>query len=88
MDEIRLTTWRELISIELRFRKDEWKNVEKNTLTDEELDNQFDNSSGRVKPFVIWTDKYIYFSVYDGLIEICKSLPRHPIDEYVPDLIL
>lgn len=53
------------------------------TLSDEELNINFDNGYGLVegKPFTAWSEKRVYFPVcFDGL-ECVESVPRNPCDE-------
>ena len=72
------TTWREQIA--LTAGKDE---IDLCTLSEEELDVEFDNGYGREngKPFYAWSEEYVYFHAhYDGS-EWCGSVPRNPSDE-------
>lgn len=53
------------------------------TLTDAELDVEFDDGYGtsRGKPFTAWSERYVYFpAVYDGL-EWVERVPRNPCAE-------
>lgn len=53
------------------------------TLTDEEMDVEFDGGYGgsEGKPFTAWSENYVYFPVvYDGS-EWVGSAPRNPCDE-------
>jgi hypothetical protein len=77
-----LTTWRKEITTAMGS-VDEWENVEARTLSDEELDKEFDSGYGcsEGKAFTLWTKTRVYFpGVYDGS-EWADSAPRHPCDE-------
>ena len=53
------------------------------TLSDEELDIEFDAGFGgpEGKPFTAWSENYVYFPVvYDGA-ESVSCAPRNPCDE-------
>lgn len=74
------TNWKELISSEMESHKDSWDNVAYSTLTDEELNKEFDCSYGIAEgsPFTLWTTTRVYFPVqYDGA-EWCESVSRNP----------
>lgn len=50
------------------------------TLSEKELDVEFDNSYGTEngQPFTTWTTWFVYFPIcYDGS-EWCGSIPRNP----------
>jgi len=73
-----MATWRELIK--LRAGED---TILQCTLTDEELDKEFDDGYGvsQGKRFSAWSKKYVYFpAVYDGR-EWVERAPRNPCDE-------
>ncbi len=75
-----MTTWREQISRELRNSKESWEDIESITLTDKELDRQFDAGYGATcgEPFTAWTKNRVYFPVcYDGA-EWVASVARNP----------
>lgn len=78
-----MATWRELIAAAMQKDDDEdeddyygckgsgdiWVDVVACTLTDAELDVEFDSGYGGTegKPFTLWTKRYVYFPVcYDG----------------------
>jgi hypothetical protein len=74
------TTWRELITIEMRERGELFEDIESSTLTDEQLDTKFDNGYGGSQgcAFTVWTKNHVYFpAVYDGA-EWVACVPRHP----------
>lgn len=71
---------RKAISREMRKRRDAWKNVVSCTLTDAELDVDFDDDFGGNdgRPFTLWTAGRVYFPVtYDGS-EWVESVSREP----------
>ncbi len=80
-------SWRELILDHMDRNQwgdngtgESWSDVVACTLTDAELDEQFDNHLGCVegKPFTLWTAKRVYFPVkYDGE-ESVRSVAREP----------
>lgn len=75
-----MTTWRKHITDEMERIGDTWADVVQYTLTDEELDVEFDDGWGGTegKPFTLWTKRRVYFPVmYDGA-EWCGSVSRNP----------
>lgn len=73
MDTAMTTTWR----IDM-----DWSAIIACTLTDEELDVEFDDSYGisRGKAFTAWTEELVLFpAVYDGE-EWVEAVPRNPSD--------
>lgn len=78
-----MTTWRQLIEIEMAKRGEDWSDVAGSTLSDEALDVEFDEDCGGAEgaPFTVWTEKRVYFpATYDGA-EWVASVPRHPCGE-------
>ena len=78
------TTWRELIDV-ARKRAEDTSEVVHCTLTDQQLDVEFDDSYGGHEgaPFTLWTKERVYFPiVYDGS-EWAGSAPRNPCEESV-----
>jgi hypothetical protein len=62
---------------------DKWDTVIASTLSDKELDAEFNNGFGgsEGKPFTLWTENRVYFPVvYDGA-EWVGSVPRNPSHE-------
>jgi hypothetical protein len=75
-----ITTWRELITIEMRERGELFEDIKSSTLTDEQLDTKFDNGYGGSQgcAFTVWTKNHVYFpAVYDGA-EWVACVPRRP----------
>ena len=72
--------WRNAIAESMAFFNETWDDIEAITLSDEELDRQFDNGYGGTEgePFTIWTMSRVYFpACYDGR-EWVESVARHP----------
>jgi len=72
--------WRKEITDTMNSNNDSWENVDECTLSEEELDREFDPDYGGTEgePFTVWTKDYIYFPVcYDGS-EWATSISRHP----------
>ncbi len=75
-----METWRKMINDQLGNNKETWKDVESSTLTEEEMDTEFDTGFGGAEdvPFTIWTKNHIYFpTVYDGA-EGVSFVSRNP----------
>ena len=73
----RMTTWRKLIA-----ECAEGDEIIACTLSEEELDAEFDSGYGvsEGRPFTAWSDQWVYFpSEYDGS-EDCNRVPRNPCD--------
>jgi len=77
-----MTTWREEI-IEAMGKEETLDDVEYITLSEKELDREFDDNYGlkEGEPFLLWTKNRVYFPVcYDGS-EWVESVPRNPCEE-------
>ena len=75
-----MTSWRTMITEEMAKHGETWNDVVACTLTEKELDRQFDDDYGAAKGkwFTLWTTHRVYFpAVYDGL-EWCDSVSRNP----------
>lgn len=76
-----MSTWRKLLTEEFGYTGDTWADVVSCTLTDEELDVEFNDRSWggeNGKPFTLWTHKWVYFpTTYDGREEVA-FVSRHP----------
>jgi len=73
-------TWREKLTEALAKNGEGWGEVESSTLSEEQLNVQFDAGYGSVQgvPFTLWTERRVYFPVsYDGS-ESVRSVSRHP----------
>jgi len=73
-------TWRQGISEAVQVNGDSWENLVSITLTEEDLDVDFDAGYGgeEGKPFTVWTKEFVYFPAsYDGS-EWVASVPRNP----------
>lgn len=74
------TTWRELLSDELKDNGESWDDLVSITLSDEQLDEKFYDGYGGSEgaPFTLWTTNRVYFPVvYDGS-EWVGSVSRSP----------
>ena len=62
-------TWRKLLSDEMSLCGETLADVEYNTMSDAEMDVEFDATYGNIegRPFTVWTQRRVYFPVgYDG----------------------
>lgn len=76
----RRTTWRQQLTDALKEQQETWPDIESITLTDNQLDTEFDDGFGGAEgePFTVWTKNRVYFPiVYDGA-EWVESVSRHP----------
>lgn len=74
------SSWREMLTYEMKSRGEALSDLEANTLTEEEMDVKFDSGYGNTEglPFTAWSAKTVYFPVcYDGA-ECVGSVSRHP----------
>ena len=74
------TAWRKEITSQMIENNETWDSVEACTLSQEDLDIEFDDGFGSSmgKPFTVWTKNFVYFpAVYDGA-EWVDSVPRNP----------
>lgn len=77
-----METWRKLLREAFEDSGDDFAKMV-TTLSDEELDKEFDDSYGGTEgePFTAWGEKYVYFPVcYDGS-EWVSWAPRNPCGE-------
>lgn len=75
-----MSTWKALITEELQLQGESWDDIVSITLTEDELNKEFDDSFGIAegKPFTAWTARRVYFPVcYDGS-EWVDSVSRDP----------
>jgi len=80
------TTWKKELSKAFQENGDSWDNVEHNTMSEEEMDKEFDPCYGFKKgiPFTVWTKDYVYFPVfYDG-DEWVGKVSRNPDGKATP----
>ena len=64
-----MTTWKKEIDELLKLNGETWDDVESHTMTDDELNHEFDDGYGGSKGccFTLWTKTSVYFPVvYDG----------------------
>ena len=72
--------WREMIALEMKSHGETWEDTADSTLTDEQLDKEFDSGYGGAEgdPFTVWTATRVYFPIcYDG-VEWCGWVSRNP----------
>lgn len=75
-----MTTWRKELIEAMAEHGEAWSDVESCTLTDAELDAEFDcgYGSSEGESFTLWTKARVYFPVvYDGA-EWPESVSRNP----------
>lgn len=75
-----MSTWKALITEELELQGESWDDIVSITLTEDELNKEFDDGFGSAegKPFTAWTARRVYFPVcYDGS-EWVASVSRDP----------
>ena len=81
-----MTTWREELKEKFRVTGDSFEHLVI-TITDAELDREFDDDFGSAEgtPFTAWSDNYVYFSrEYDGA-DYIDYVERHPKSLYMVD---
>ena len=77
-----MTNWKKLIDLYIRDCGDD-DTIIACTLTNEELEQEFDNGFGVScgKSFTAWSERYVYFPVvYDGAEWVARA-PRNICDE-------
>lgn len=78
-----MTTWRQLIQVEMNKREESFGDVVSCTLDHDGLDREFNDGYGGQEgfPFTLWTHFRVYFpTCYDGS-EWVSSAPRAPCSE-------
>jgi len=78
-----MVTWRELLTEAMAKNNESFSHVMDNTMTDEEMDVQFDGGFGCINgiPFTTWTTDFVYFPIcYDGR-EWVGCVARNPNGE-------
>ena len=74
--------WKAMLMEEFEKRGEDFSKMV-TTLTEEELEAEFDDGWGGTQgaPFTAWGERYVYFPIqYDGA-EWVGSAPRNPCDE-------
>jgi hypothetical protein len=82
------TTWRAELNKALLAMIETWADIESNTMTDAEMDEEFYNGYGGHEgcAFTVWTHKRVYFPAgYDGS-EWVESVARHPDGHATPHI--
>lgn len=75
-----MATWRELLQEALVDRGESFKSIVSNTMTEDEMDKEFDDGFGGREGigFTVWTERRVYFpATYDGA-EWVASVSRDP----------
>lgn len=75
-----MTTWRKELEEVFEAQGEWWDDIEASTLTDEQLDTEFDRGYGSTEgvPFTVWTKNSVYFPwCYDGAEGVAR-VARHP----------
>ena len=83
-----MTNWKREIEDALYFNDDQWSDIEQITLSDSELEEEFDEGFGgeEGKPFTAWTKDFVYFPwCYDGA-EGVASVSRNPDGKPTPHI--
>jgi hypothetical protein len=77
-----MTTWRKALEEALANRGESFDDVEANTMTEEEMDKEFDpdyTSPEITAPFTVWTKNSVYFPTssdgYDVWISVVSRNP-------------
>jgi len=83
-----IETWRELIAKEMNNHGESWEDTVDSTLTDEQLDKEFDSGLGEPEgePFTVWTANRVYFPITRDGAEWCGSVSRNPDGHATPHL--
>jgi len=71
-------TWRKIIASEMKEHGESWDDAISCTLTDDQLDKEFDSGYGgeEGEPFTVWTKQRVYFPIcYDGAEWCSADLP-------------
>lgn len=75
-----MTTWKNELNEALNERGESWADVEANTMTEEDMERQFNDGYGGTEgcAFTVWTKNSVYFPIcYDGA-EWVGSVARNP----------
>ena len=77
-----MANWKQMLQEEFEKNKEDFSKMV-TTLTEEEMNREFDSGYGGTEGayFTAWGDKYVYFPIcYDGA-EWVGTAPRNPCDE-------
>ena len=75
-----MENWKTLLGEALEENGESWADVEENTMTDNEMSQNFNAGFGYPEgcPFTVWTKSSVYFPLcYDGA-ESVGRVARHP----------
>ena len=75
-----MTNWHKMISQVLENNGESWDDVESNTMSEEDMLEEFNDEYGSVNgcPFTIWTKKSVYFPVCYNGAEWVDHVSRNP----------
>ena len=77
---MKMNNWKTMLDGALKKNGESWDDVEANTLTEEEMAENFDAGYGGTegRPFTVWTNNSVFFPIcYDGK-EWVGRVSRHP----------
>ena len=77
-----MANWKQMLQEEFEKNKEDFSKMV-TTLTEEEMNREFDSGYGGTEGayFTAWGDKYVYFPIcYDGA-EWVGTAPRNPCDK-------
>ena len=84
-----LRHWKQKIETEMEKRGDTWDHIE--AAIPSEDSKKYEETfyagygSPEGEPFIVWTERYVYFPIcYDGA-EWVESVPRNPMYGYKPE---
>ena len=75
-----MSNWKKLLIETMQERGESLDDIESNTMTDEEMNKNFDSGFGGINgiAFTVWTARAVYFPIcYDGA-EWVGSVSRNP----------
>jgi hypothetical protein len=77
-----ITTWRKELEEALTRRGESFDDVEANTMTEEEMDREFESNYTKPEiavPFTVWTENNVYFPfTCDGFAVWVSVVSRNP----------
>ena len=84
-----MTSWRELFFDAFLATEDRWPDIVYCTLSEHELDIEFDSESDDVEgyPFTAWSREWVYFPAQYCGSEWVAYAPRQPIEHHATEHI-
>ena len=75
-----MSSWKSMLSEALKQCGDAWEDVESNTMTEADMNTEFDSGYGTSEgcAFTVWTKRRVYFPVVHDGAEWVGSVSRHP----------